>query len=154
LLPSLGTFLEQLNPIVNWLGLHQQLVSDFISNGGTPLSATTTALGGSGLTCAGLPCGHYLRQFGVSGSESLAIYQNRDPNNRGNTYPPALLATRAVANKESLAAWDCNNTGGPHGPRGDQPTGEPACWVAPALGRLLGQPQKFPHVLAAHYPSN
>jgi virulence factor Mce-like protein len=153
LLPALGTFLEQLNPIVNWLALHQQLVSDFISNGGTPLSATTTTLGGSGLTCNGVPCGHYLRQFGVSGNESLAIYQNRDPNNRGNTYPDPLFGVnpRWLA-FDAVAAWDCNNTGGQHGPQGDQPTGSPACWISPPLARFLGQKQKFPHILQAKYP--
>jgi hypothetical protein len=153
LLPALGNFLEQLNPILDWLGQHQQLVSDFISNGGTSLSATTTTFGGSGLTCNGQPCGHYLRQFGLTGGESLSIYENRPPTNRGNTYPEPILATPAVGRHESLPAWDCNNTGGQHGPIGDAPTGQPACWVAPPLGRLLGQPQKFPHVLAARYPS-
>ena len=35
LLASVGPFLEQLNPILTWLSLHQQLTSDFISNGAT-----------------------------------------------------------------------------------------------------------------------
>jgi hypothetical protein len=108
---------------------------------------------GSGMTCNGTPCGHYLRQFGMAGGESLSIYQNRPPTNRGNTYPEPILTTPAVGQHESLPAWDCNNTGGQHGPVGDQPTGQPACWVAPPLGRYLGQPQKFPHVLAARYPN-
>jgi virulence factor Mce-like protein len=152
LLPSLGTFLEQLNPIVNWLGLHQQLISDFISNGGTPLSAFTTAEGGSGLTCNGLPCGHYLRQFGVSGQETLGIYQNRDPNNRGNTYLDPLWGTNPNNFIQDVpASWDCNNSG-VHGPQGDQPSGSPACWIAPPLGRFLHQKHKFPHILQAKYP--
>jgi virulence factor Mce-like protein len=91
LLPALGTFLEQLNPILNWLGQHQQLTSDFISNGGTPLSATSTTVGGNGLTCDGAPCGHYLRQFSMSGPESFSISPKRDQTNRGNTYPPPLF---------------------------------------------------------------
>ncbi len=33
LLDQLGPFLEQLNPILVWLGGHQQLISDFISDG-------------------------------------------------------------------------------------------------------------------------
>ena len=89
----MGTFLEQLNPILTWLGQHQQLTSDFISNGGTPLSATSTTVGGNGLTCDGAPCGHYLRQFSLTGPESFSIAPNRSPDNRGNTYPPPLLAT-------------------------------------------------------------
>ena len=50
LLAALGPFLEQLNPILDWLGLHQQLVSDFISNGGYAIAARTTSYsGGIGL---------------------------------------------------------------------------------------------------------
>jgi phospholipid/cholesterol/gamma-HCH transport system substrate-binding protein len=152
LLPELGTFLEQLNPIVNWLGLHQQLISDFIGQGSTPMAAITTALGGNGMSCNGRPCGHYLRQFGVSGNETLGIYQNRDPNNRGNTYPDPLFGVNPnVRIQDDPAAWDCNNSG-VHGPQGDQPTGSPACWLAPPLARFLHQKQKFPHILQAKYP--
>jgi ABC-type transporter Mla subunit MlaD len=152
LLPALATALEQLNPILNWLSIHQLLMSDFIANGGTGLSATTTALGGSGLTCHGLPCAHYLRQFGVSGNEGFGIYQNRDPNNRGNTYPPAVFPIKEIAAKEGLPAWDCKNAGGEHGPEGDQPFGSPTCWVAPPLSGA--KPYRIPHLLQAHYPNN
>ena len=90
LLASVGPFLEQLNPILTWLSLHQQLTSDFISNGATGTAAKSTVYGGGGLTCNGVPCGHYLRQFTPSGSESSSYATTRDPNNRGNTYPPPL----------------------------------------------------------------
>src|SRR5207245_1630924 len=69
LLGALGSFLGELNPILDWLSLHQQLISDFISNGAYGLAAKTTSLGGAGLTCSGVPCGHYLRQFGPTGPE-------------------------------------------------------------------------------------
>ena len=59
-LDQLGPFLEQLNPILTWLGGHQQLISDFISDGGASFFARTTTFGGNGT-------GHYLRQFGPSG---------------------------------------------------------------------------------------
>src|ERR1700744_443961 len=42
LLASLGPFLEQLNPVLSWLSLHQQLISAFISNGAAGLAAKTT----------------------------------------------------------------------------------------------------------------
>ena len=83
LLGSLGPFLGQLNPILTWLSLHQQLISDFISNGAGGLAATTTTFGGVGT-------GHYLRQFGPVGAETLSFAANRDADNRGNTYPPPL----------------------------------------------------------------
>jgi phospholipid/cholesterol/gamma-HCH transport system substrate-binding protein len=68
LLDQLGPFLEQLNPILVWLEGHQQLTSDFISNGGASFFARTTTFGGNGT-------GHYLRQFGPNGTETLAFYQ-------------------------------------------------------------------------------
>jgi hypothetical protein len=150
LLPALGTLLEQLNPVLNWLSLHQQLTSDFISNGGTPLSATATTVGGNGVMCARLPCGHYLRQFGLTGPESFGLYQNRDPNNRGNSYPPGVYPIRQIAAKEGLPSWDCKNAGGEHGPKGDEPGGSPSCWVAPPLPGAKG-PYQIPHLLQAHY---
>ena len=83
LLDSLGPFLSQLNPILTWLSYHQQLTSDFISDGGASLFARTTSFGGVGQ-------GHYLRQFGPTGPETLSFAPTRDANNRGNTYPIPL----------------------------------------------------------------
>jgi virulence factor Mce-like protein len=162
LLGSIGPFLEQLNPILSWLEDHQQLTSDFISNGAAGLAATTTSFSGGGT-------GHYLRQFSPIGPETLSFASNRDAANRGNTYPPSTW----LANPEDFSAggkypgsfalpsWDCSNTGaGGDGSKATSPgvtpsltqTGSPACWVAPSQGSvLLGQPQKFPHVTAAKY---
>jgi len=147
---QLGPFLEQLNPIFTWLSLHQQLLSDFIHNGGAALSATTTSIGGNGL-------GHYLRQFGPLGAETLGIATSRDANNRGNVYPPSLwLASQFNAGGNfpgdwGYPSWDCANTGGPHrttsGPGGVQ-----ACWVARALAGHTSGP--IPHILAATYPAH
>ncbi|HWE08117.1 MAG TPA: MlaD family protein [Solirubrobacteraceae bacterium] len=159
-LASLGPFLEQLNPILTWLSLHQQLMSDFVSNLPSGLAATTTSFSGG--------VGHYLRQFQPVGPETLSFNTSaRDPANRGNTYPPPLWLTDprifSAGGKHpgsfALPAWDCGNTGAPGD--GSQPasaspsstlqTGSPACWVAPPLGSLLGQSNKFPHVTAARY---
>jgi phospholipid/cholesterol/gamma-HCH transport system substrate-binding protein len=160
LLASLGPFLEQLNPILSWLSLHQQLIADFISNGAAGIAAKTTTFGGGGT-------GHYLRQFQPVGPETLSFAATRDPNNRGNTYPPPLwladpndfTAAGKSASSFALPSWDCNNTGAPGD--GSQPanpgtgsvtqTAAPACWVAPPLGKLVGQSGKFPHINQAHY---
>ena len=159
LLASLGPFLEQLNPIINWLSLHQQLTSDFISNGAAGLAATTTSFGGDGT-------GHYLRQFGPVGAETLSYSTNRDADNRGNTYPPPLWLAEPQSfsaggnfpGSFALPGWDCNNTGAPgNGDKGASGTpgqfvqGSQACWTAPPLGNLIGQKQSFPHVNAATY---
>jgi virulence factor Mce-like protein len=160
LLASLGPFLEQLNPILNWLSLHQQLTSDFLSNLPSGIAAKTKTFAGNGV-------GHYLRQFQPIGPETLSLAASRDPQNRGNTYPQPLWladpksfsAGGKYPGSFALQSWDCNNTGAPGD--GSQPTsgptstatqlGTPACWVQPPLGQLLGQPQKFPHVTQAHY---
>jgi ABC-type transporter Mla subunit MlaD len=158
LLGSLGPFLEQLNPIFTWLSLHQQLVSDFISNGAGGLAAKTTAAAGSGSP------GHYLRQFGPTGAETLSFAANRDPDNRGNTYPPPLWLSDPRAftaggnfpGSFAFPSWDCTNAGG-NKPASGTPTqftqGQQACWQAPPLSQLLGQnnASRFPQVKAAKY---
>jgi virulence factor Mce-like protein len=160
LLASLGPFLEQLNPILTWLSTHQQLTSDFISNGAAGIAAKTTSFAGGGT-------GHYLRQFQPIGPETLSLAANRDPQNRGNTYPPPLWLADPAAwsaggkfpGSFGLANWDCNNTGAPGdgstAAGSDQSTqlhlGTQACWVAPPLGSLIGQKNKFPQVQAATY---
>ena len=150
LLAQLGPFLSELNPVLNWLSLHQQLTSDFISNGAAGISATTTSFAGGGT-------GHYLRQFSPVGPETLSFFTNRDPGNRGNTYPPPLwLASPSTSQKGAPPSWDCKNTGA--GGDGSVPAnttpllGFPPCWVAPPLPGAPGQYQ-IPHITAAHYSS-
>jgi phospholipid/cholesterol/gamma-HCH transport system substrate-binding protein len=151
LLGSLGTFLEQLNPILGWVSDHQQLVSDFISNGAAGLAATTASFSGNGI-------GHYLRQFSPVGSETLSFATSRDSNNRGNTYPgPVWLDNAENFAKGNFPAWDCKNTGAGgdgstagNGEPSSTPGAEQPCWVAPTLPGA--QPGQIPHLLAATYP--
>ncbi|MGO9907642.1 MAG: MlaD family protein [Solirubrobacteraceae bacterium] len=151
LLGATGSFLEQLNPILSWLSLHQQLVSDFISNGGAAMAATTTSF-------AGDSPGHYLRQESPVGPETLSFSPDRDANNRGDTYPPPTwLDNVANFTKGDYPAWDCKNSGaggdGSTGGNGDSsstPGAEQPCWVAPLLPGAPGQYQ-IPHIGAASY---
>jgi phospholipid/cholesterol/gamma-HCH transport system substrate-binding protein len=150
LLNELGPFLGQLNPILNWLGLHQQLISDFISNGAAGIAAKTVSIAGNGT-------GHYLRQFSPVGPETLSFAPNRSTDNRGNTYPPPLwLADPENLKKGNFPSWDCKNTatGGPvpaTGIPGLTVTGQQACWVAPTLPGA--KPGQIPHILSKTYPS-
>jgi len=132
LLAALAPFLEQLNPIFGWLSLHQQLISDFISNGASALAAKTSSINGQP--------GHYLRQFGPVGPETLSLgASNRDANNRGDTYPnPLWLADPEDLVQNIAGSWDCRNTGAPgNGSETNSnapgPAGHPACWVQPRL---------------------
>ena len=150
LLGATGSFLEQLNPILSWLSLHQQLVSDFISNGGAAMAATTTSF-------AGTSPGHYLRQESPTGPETLSFSPNRDSNNRGDTYPaPLWLDNVANFTKGDYPSWDCKNTGAGGGGStagsggSSAPGAEQPCWVAPLLPGATGQYQ-IPHVGPATY---
>jgi phospholipid/cholesterol/gamma-HCH transport system substrate-binding protein len=151
LLGSLGPFLEQLNPVLGWLSVHQQLISDFISNGAYGLAAKSVSIGGGGT-------GHYLRQFSPVGPETLSFATNRDSGNRGNTYPPPLwLADPNMFKNNNLPSFDCNNTGAggdgsvPSNPA-PAPLGRMSCWVAPPLPGASG-PGQIPHIGPAHYSS-
>jgi phospholipid/cholesterol/gamma-HCH transport system substrate-binding protein len=151
LLGSIGPFLEELNPILNWLSLHQQLISDFISNGAATVAAKTTAYGGSGLTCQGAPCGHYLRQFSPIGPETAALAPTRDANNRGDTYPgPLWLADPRYLQLNNLGSWDCKNTGAPGDGSQAATSSTPACWVQPKLPGASAQ-GKIPAITRATY---
>lgn len=155
LLDSLGPFLGELNPILDWLSLHQQLISDFITAGGASLFPRTTTFGDIGT-------GHYLRQFGPSGNETLSFQSTRDPNNRGNTYPEPLWLPAGEPKDFTLGnlpAWDCRNTGaggsgattGTTGQTG-QPTAEQPCWFQPPIKGAPG-PYKIPALKAQRYSS-
>jgi virulence factor Mce-like protein len=155
LLGALGPFLEQLNPVLVWLSLHQQLISDFISNGAAGIAGTiptTQYGGGGGITCGGTPCGHYLRQFSPQDTPAQGA---RDANNRGNTYPPPLWlaepqdfnAGGAFPGNFALPSWDCNNAGGPKPVTGPNQ----ACWVQHPPGSVGSQ---IPHIQQAHYSSH
>jgi virulence factor Mce-like protein len=151
LLGQIGPFLEQLNPILGWLSIHQPLLSDFISDGAAPLEATTVAFGGGST-------GHYLRQFGPVGPETLSLAPTRDSGNRGNTYPnPIWLNTQADFNNGNMPSWDCKNTGaGGDGSVKENdspgPLGHSACWVAPPLPGTGGK-KIIPRLMSAKYPS-
>ncbi len=140
-LAELTPFLSQLNPILQYLELNQSNVSDFISNGAAALANTTASPGGG--------TGHYLRQFGPIGAESVAMYRQRLAKNRGNSYLPPLALTPSAegAPFQIFRNFDCKPSGGERKPEGDTP----GCLLAKPQtfgGRLQGS---FPHVDAADY---
>ena len=141
LLAELGPFLQELNPILEWLEANQMQVTDFISNGGGALAdVTQTNTGGNG---------HYLRQIGPSGPETIGVHAERLESNRGNSYflPGDLFATPRAAEFLIEPSWDCRNAGGETKPSEDVK----GCWV-PARQTFQGKLQgRFPHVEAADY---
>jgi phospholipid/cholesterol/gamma-HCH transport system substrate-binding protein len=149
LLGATGPFLGQLNPILQFLELYQREVSYFIYNGAHALAA-------KGPSVTGGP-GHYLRQIGPLGPETVGIFPRRSSVDRGNTYlPPNSLWDQATQSKGIYPNWDCNPSGGPvaksASPPSDQPPnqGTPACYVAPTVP-FQGQNQRYPNVNAASH---
>jgi phospholipid/cholesterol/gamma-HCH transport system substrate-binding protein len=142
-LESGGTWLGEVVPIVQYLELSQYQVSDFIHNGGAALADTTVSPSGG--------MGHYLRQLGPNGAESLAIHRERLSSNRGNTYfmPGQLNPTPKQAEYQMFGNWDCKPSGGEV--KGSDEENRLGCWVPPNIefqGRIQG---RFPHVEKADY---
>ena len=149
LLDATGPFLGQLNPILQFLELYQKQVSDFIGQGKGAVAARVASASGG--------IGHYLRQIGPFGPETVSVYPSRPNVDRGNAYPtPMFLEGRQWESHGIFPNWDCKPSGGPvegskQTPQNQPPNqGTPPCWVAPTIP-FQGQNQRFPHVNAANY---
>ena len=105
-LAELGPFLQQVNPILEYIGVHAYTLSDMFANLGVATSAKTANPTEGQI-------GHYLRQFGPSGAETAAIHPQRVSSNRGNAFPNPLgvLSTPEGAEYKVLPSFDCNNSG-------------------------------------------
>ena len=148
-LRAFGPFLAQVNPILEYVETNQFQLADFLSNGAGALADTTVAPAGG--------IGHYLRQFGPTGAESLAVYRSRLSSNRGNSYFQGmdLFPVKEGVPFLMFPNWDCKPSGGerPAPEAGGPPIGAeaPGCWVQKKIRfqeKLQGQ---FPHVEAADY---
>jgi ABC-type transporter Mla subunit MlaD len=119
-LTELDPFLANLNPVVSWLSYYRTNVTDFLSNPPVGLSGQLTPQPGQPSPR------HALKQFGYISQESLAIYPNRLPENRGNGYlqPYDQIVEQGLAAKNGIFPnFDCNNTGGERLPNdGGTPT--------------------------------
>jgi len=145
LLGSVGPFTEQFNPILQFLQLYQHEVIQFLDGGGSSTKPTTSSI----RTLGGGPGpGHYLRQFGPLGAESIGAYSSRLASNRGNAYfGPNQLIGPKFGRELGLPSFDCNNTGGEVPPSGHQES----CYTG-APYTLQGVTAKF-HQLQANPPS-
>ena len=108
-LDNLDPFLAQLEPVVSWLSLYRTSVTDFLQGPAVGVSGTLSER-------AGAPSAeHALRQLGYITQESLAVYPNRLPTNRGNGYLfpfDQLIEKGEVAREGIFPNFDCDNTGG------------------------------------------
>jgi phospholipid/cholesterol/gamma-HCH transport system substrate-binding protein len=140
-LAELTPFLQQINPILQYFEASQFQVSDFLTNGAAALADTEPSTSGG--------VGHYLRQFGPLGAESLAIHRERLKTNRGNSYPGPLAWFGDLEGKGIFPNYDCKPSGGEKAPS----EGDPGCRVAHGQDFGQGVQGTFPHVREANYPA-
>ena len=167
LLGQLQPFLEQLNPILQWLEYYQWQTADFISNGAGALSDTVAVTDPNQM-------GHYLRQWGPTGEETAAFWPRRPGIDRGNAYLPPVWQGSEYAKRMIFPEADCNNvttlnadggktrqitpatsptTSSPDDTNHAPGASEPSCWTwpaKPATGRN-GVPGLYPHITADDY---
>ncbi len=142
LLNELGPWLGEVNPILGWVSEHQHTLSDMFANLGVATAARTTS------QVPGAP-GHYLRQFGPTGTETIAVHRNRVAGNRGNAYlNPLGVVGPDIAENAVLPSFDCNNAGGPR-PAGGTPS-VPACHVQKPYA-YGGATTAFPQIKSEPY---
>lgn len=138
MLGALGPWLEELNPILAWVGMNQTTLSDLFANLGSSTAARTK----SGDPRA---VGHYLRQIGPIGTESVAFYPTRLPSNRGNAYfNPLSLISPELARTGIQASFDCDNAGGEKPEPGGVPPA-PACRTQKPIDHR-GTLSRFPRI--------
>jgi virulence factor Mce-like protein len=145
LVGQLQPFLEQLNPVLQWLEYHQLTTSDFISNGAATLADTTD-------TVTNQEMGHYLRQFGPIGPESVAMYGQRPAASRGNAYlRPDALAGAQRDRYMMFGNFDCANAGGERITNVPDTSDAPSCFVQDPPAWPPGNTRPYPHIDAADY---
>src|SRR3954454_25198501 len=106
-LAQLSPFLGNLNPILDWLQYNQHAMADFVGNGGGALSDVAPLSDAEKKTGA---IGHYLRQLGPIGPETIAIYTSRPQAERGNAYLGGIqLQGPNHAKYNSFPATNCDN---------------------------------------------
>lgn len=108
-LEELDPFLANLNPVVSWLRLNRTSITDFLSSPPAGLSDTLP-------TDPGQPSArHSLRQLSYLSQESLAVYADRLPENRGNGYLKPydqLIKQGEAARLGIFPNFDCDQIGG------------------------------------------
>jgi virulence factor Mce-like protein len=147
-LQQLQPFLENLNPVLQWLEYNQRLTADFIGNGAGALVDTVP------VRRPDIEIGHYLRQFGPVGPETVAIYPSRPSSNRGNAYlPPTAYSGPQRAREMIVPSFDCKNTksGGQETTQYPDKSGDPSCWVAPPAAYPPGNKNEYPHIEKLDY---
>ncbi len=104
-LDALDPFLANLNPVIDHLEYQKATVADFLAGPGGGLSGTLEGLPGDEAPR------HFLRQLSVTGNETLSIWPNRLPTNRGHGYVADGVLNGVEASQRGIFPnFDCVNT--------------------------------------------
>jgi hypothetical protein len=145
MLAELQPFLEELNPVLQFLEYHQLDTADFISNGASTLADTVP-------TATDKEVGHYLRQFGPVGPETVAMYPDRPAASRGNAYlNPGALSGEKRARMMIFPNFDCDNAGGERTTQVPDSSDAPSCFVQDPPAWPPGNRNRYPHIDRADY---
>jgi phospholipid/cholesterol/gamma-HCH transport system substrate-binding protein len=147
LLGEVQPFLEELNPVLEWLEYHQRSLADFIHNGTSGLADRTA-------TATPDEVGHYLRQFGPTGPETVAMYPDRPAASRGNAYLlPGALSGRKRAQLMIFPNHDCDNAAPASidTPPAVDSSGAPACFVQTPPAWPPGNTRQYPRIERADH---
>ena len=145
LVGQLQPFLQELNPILQWLEYNQLTTADFISNGAATLADTAD-------TVTNQEMGHYLRQFGPIGPDSVAMYPTRPAASRGNAYlRPDALTGEKRDRYMMFGNFDCANAGGQRMTAVPDTNDAPSCFVQDPPAWPPGNTRPYPHIDAADY---
>ena len=162
ILRRLDPFLRELTPIVDYLGLYRREIAAFFGND----SAATQAIGTGFASPAGV---HYLRVMNPLNPEIMTGYQHRLGTNRYNPYSEPGAYDRLAQGQPLpvFGSYLCTSNPTPSPPPPNEflsqrlsdeikrfvfgiGTGNdgraPPCVEQAPLGRLVGQPGRYPHV--------
>jgi virulence factor Mce-like protein len=144
LLESTHGFLQELNPILSYLGYSKLRVAQFLS-----LPAAALAGNGAGGYSGSRGAEHYLPQVAVIDSRSLQRRTSRPPWERANTYLAPNGYVRALP-LGVLESFDCRPSGGEkRNASGSGENAAPPCFEQPAQ---LFQNERYPHLRRGHAP--
>jgi len=140
-LAALDPFLANLNPIVRYVNYYKTNVSDFLAGPEAGFGIANPIN-----PQPGAPPARTLRIGSYTSNESLSIYPNREPQNRGNGYlQPLSLNSYASASHGIFPNFDCNPSGGEIPASAATEMNAP-CFVAPKFPNSFGggqAPQVF-----------
>src|SRR5919197_813471 len=136
---------RQLKPTLQYLEYQQLMTADFISNGAATLADTTG-------TVTDQEMGHYLRQFGPVGPETVGMYAQRPAASRGNAYlRPDALTGEKRDRYMIFGNFDCKNAGGERMTQVPDTSDAPSCFVQQPPAWPPGNMRPYPHVDVADY---